>query len=77
MRTLEDIRGIFADLVSSIASWQGDANFTCGDCDRWRQCGLPPSDKCVVRAAQIARDGGTPRKRGIFIGSDAVWMYDR
>jgi hypothetical protein len=36
--------------------------FVCGDCERWQRCGLPPSDRCIVKAAQLAR-GGKPIKR--------------
>jgi hypothetical protein len=30
--------------------------FECGDCERWQRCGRPPSDECIVLAAQLARD---------------------
>jgi len=33
--------------------------FTCGDCERSDRCGLPPSDRCIVKAAQIARGDWT------------------
>jgi hypothetical protein len=37
--------------------------FVCGDCERWERCGLPPSDDCIVKAAQMARDPDRPKKR--------------
>jgi hypothetical protein len=30
-------------------------NFTCGDCERWQRCALPPSDNCVIRVEQMSR----------------------
>jgi|GEM_PF-3900995 hypothetical protein len=35
--------------------------FTCGDCSMTERCGLPPSEQCVARAAQIASGRGKPR----------------
>jgi len=46
------------------------SEFTCGDCERSDRCGSPPSETCVIRAAQIAR-GDWKRKR--FIGTLAQW----
>lgn len=31
------------------------SDFTCADCDRSESCGQPPSDTCVVAAAQKER----------------------
>jgi hypothetical protein len=55
MRNL--IRTMSAKIAERIAASQRLARFTCGDCERNERCGLPPSDQCVVRAMQIARDG--------------------
>ena len=38
------------------------SRFSCGDCDRNEQCGLPPHDDCVFRLMQIARDGDRPSR---------------
>lgn len=35
--------------------------FTCGDCTMSESCGLPPSDQCVARAAQMSSGRGRPR----------------
>jgi hypothetical protein len=32
-------------------------DFYCGQCERWERCGLPPSEDCIVRLAQIERAG--------------------
>ena len=37
--------------------------FTCGECERWERCGLPPSSDCVIMAQQIERDGDRPVRR--------------
>ena len=36
--------------------------FTCGDCARNAQCGLEPSDACLVRIAQMSSGRGKPRQ---------------
>ena len=36
-------------------------NFKCGDCSMTERCGLPPSDQCVARAAQISSGRGKAR----------------
>jgi hypothetical protein len=46
--------------------------FTCGDCDRNAQCGLPPHDDCTYRLMQIARDGDRPSRRNECL-YPAVW----
>lgn len=35
--------------------------FTCGDCERNAQCGLPPHDDCLHRIEQISRDDTYPQ----------------
>jgi hypothetical protein len=61
MRTLDIIRGIFAKGIA-LMSRPRRSDFTCGDCERWQRCGLPPHDDCIVRAEQLAR-GAMPVKR--------------
>ncbi len=58
------------DLFHSISTKVSDAiatrrrlsGFQCGDCSRVESCGLPPNDKCIVRAMQIAQ-GEWQRRR--------------
>jgi hypothetical protein len=57
MRTA--IQGVFAWFVRTVAVLRRPRDFTCGDCERSDRCGLPPSDRCIVRAAQIARGDWT------------------
>ena len=56
--------GIFSQLINRLAylfSFGRRNQFTCGDCTMNERCGLPPSDKCVARAAQIASGRSKPR----------------
>jgi hypothetical protein len=62
MRTLDIIRRVFPKKIALISRWPRRSGFTCGDCERWERCGLPPHDDCIHRAAQIAR-GATPVNR--------------
>jgi hypothetical protein len=57
MRALDLIRKISEKIAENIATSRRLSRFTCGDCERNERCGLPPDDKCVVKAMQIARDG--------------------
>jgi hypothetical protein len=55
--------GLFRRLLDRIAAVFdiGQRNkFTCGDCTMNARCGLPPSDQCVARAAQISSGRGRP-----------------
>jgi len=56
---LDKLRSIFYAGVNLVGHGRS-SRFTCGDCDRKEQCGLPPQDDCVFRLTQIARDGGRP-----------------
>ena len=62
MRTLEAIRGTIAKL-GGLTQRRRQPDFSCGECERWQRCGLPPSKQCIVMAAQIARDGRRSTKR--------------
>ena len=53
MRTA--MQDLFARFTKAVAALRPRPEFTCGDCERSKRCGLPPSDRCIVRAAQIAR----------------------
>jgi hypothetical protein len=60
MRTA--IQDVFARFARTAAARQRRPEFTCGDCERSERCGLPPSDRCIVRAAQIARGDWTKKR---------------
>jgi hypothetical protein len=57
------IQGVFARFARMVAALQRRPGFTCGDCERSDRCGLPPSDRCIVRAAQIARGDWNKKRR--------------
>jgi hypothetical protein len=63
MRALDAARRIVAKFSRLVAALRRSSDFTCGDCERRERCGLAPSTACIVRAAQIARNGGTPTRR--------------
>ena len=67
MRVLESMRVAWNKLALQLG-WQRD-EFTCGECERWERCGLPPSDKCITRAAQVARRSEEPQLRPRWRGS--------
>jgi hypothetical protein len=46
-----------------VASLRRQSEFTCGDCERSKQCGLPPSDNCIIKAAQLASGDWELRRR--------------
>jgi len=62
MRTA--IQDVFARLATTVAALRRPTEFTCGDCERSDRCGLPPSDRCIVKAAQIASGNWTKKRRG-------------
>ena len=47
--------------VANLLSFGRRGQFTCGDCSMNERCGLPPSDQCIARAAQISSGRGKPR----------------
>jgi len=55
MHVTNSVHGVFTRLASFMSGLRRRSAFTCGDCERSDRCGLPPSDTCVVRAAQLAR----------------------
>ena len=61
MRVLPDIRQVVAEVANVLSGRESE--FSCGDCERTDRCGLPRSDRCVVRAQQIERNGGRSKKR--------------
>jgi hypothetical protein len=62
------IQGIFARFARTVAALRRRPDFTCADCERSDRCGLPPSDRCIVRAAQIARGDWSRKRRGNLLG---------
>jgi hypothetical protein len=54
---------LWAAIARVVATERRLSRFTCGDCDRWERCGLPPDANCVYRAAQVARDDWWLRRR--------------
>jgi hypothetical protein len=63
MDTLDTIRAIIAKLAAAMVR-RPPSDFVCGDCERWKRCGMVPNKDCIVMAAQIARDGGLPPRHG-------------
>ena len=64
MRTA--IQGVLASFARTVTALRRRPDFTCGDCERSDRCGLPPSDRCIVKAEQIAR-GDRHRKRRVNV----------
>jgi hypothetical protein len=62
MHVFDFVQGIFAKLASISATLRRTSEFTCGDCERVDRCGLPPSDYCIEKAAQIERGWTRPTK---------------
>jgi len=60
--------------LSLLAMRRRRTDFVCGDCERWRRCGLPPDQNCATRAAQLARDGGRVLRR-TSLHDWAAWGY--
>jgi hypothetical protein len=72
MHAFDGIRTLFTTIADRIAASRRASRFTCGDCERNEQRGLPPHEDCVVKAAQIVRDGEpSPRPPGGYYS--AVW----
>jgi hypothetical protein len=63
MDALDATRKMIAKLAALIAR-RRSSDFVCGECDRWERCGSPPDKDCIVKAAQIARDGSRPARHG-------------
>ena len=67
MRVLESVRAAWSKLGLPLGR-QPD-QLSCGECERWERCGLPPSDQCITRAAQIARRDEEPDRPPRWWGS--------
>ncbi|HEY6995895.1 MAG TPA: hypothetical protein VH397_19500 [Xanthobacteraceae bacterium] len=66
MRAFDAVQIVIAKLTALIAQARQWPDFACGECERREQCALPPSNRCVVMAAQIERNGGRSVKRPIL-----------
>ena len=67
MRTFATVYRALITLVKKIAGPRQSSGFACAECERWRRCGLPPSNNCIVMLEQIARDGrGSKRSDMIY-----------
>jgi hypothetical protein len=71
MQSADRIKGLFAAVGRFLARRQY-SRFSCGDCERNSQCGLPPHDDCVFRLMQLARDGDRPLRKHDYL-YPAVW----
>lgn len=58
-----NISGIMNRFAEVIASRRRQREFLCSDCERWQHCGLPPSETCIVKAAQLAQGDWKLRRR--------------
>ena len=65
MRALDAVKRVVAGLAE-LKARRRSSEFMCGECERWERCGLPPDENCIVKVAQLARDGRRPVKRPIL-----------
>jgi hypothetical protein len=63
MRMIDPIRGPRSGLYGLLTRLGGGEEFACGDCERWEQCGLPPNEDCIFKAAQLADGRWKARRR--------------
>lgn len=63
MQTSKPRRRILSRLSGVLSRFYREPEFTCSDCEQWERCGLPPSDACIVRAAQLERGDWKLRRR--------------
>jgi len=66
-------RRIVARAASKIARTRRQSDFTCGDCEQWRRCDLPPSDRCIARVEQIASANWKARRRARALIQGMPW----
>jgi hypothetical protein len=62
------IQDVFAGFARAVAALRRRPEFSCGDCERSDRCGLPPSDRCIVKAAQIVRGDWSRKRRVSLLG---------
>ena len=66
MQAFHSIRAVIDRIARQRAAARARSDFTCGECERWERCGQPPIEDCVIRAAQIARDGDRVSRRTLW-----------
>ncbi|HUC48863.1 MAG TPA: hypothetical protein VMA30_05705 [Xanthobacteraceae bacterium] len=52
----EKIRTACGQMRDFVAGLTRPPEFTCGDCERFPHCGLPPDEDCLEKAMQRERD---------------------
>jgi hypothetical protein len=62
MRTFATMYRALITLVKKIVGPRRSSGFACAECERWRRCGSPPSNNCIVMLEQIARDGSVSKR---------------
>ena len=67
MHVLDSVKRLCPRLTNLIAKSRWHSDFVCGECERWERCGRPPSDDCIVRAEQIARNRWGAIRRRYFL----------
>ena len=65
------LQAMFDAIADRFAASRRASGVTCGKCEQNERCGLPPHEDCVVKAAQIARDGNYSRTPPEYY--KAVW----
>jgi hypothetical protein len=68
MGAARGLSGFIGKLQSFVTARRSSEEFTCGDCSKWEHCGLPPSDDCLAKAAQIEERGRRPLARSLLLG---------
>jgi len=66
MSTFGTMRQTLTTLAKRIAGPRPESGLVCSECERWRRCGLPPSNNCVVMLEQIAREGRASRRESMI-----------
>ena len=66
MSTFGTMRQTLTTLAKRIAGPRRESGFVCSECERWRRCGLPPSNNCFVMLEQIAREGRASRHESMI-----------
>ena len=66
------MRRALTTLAQRIAGPRRVSGFVCGECERGRRCGLPPSNDCIVMLEQIAREGRASSTRAGIIRYDTA-----
>jgi hypothetical protein len=62
-------KNAFAAFGKFLTTQRRLSSFTCGDCERWERCGLPPDEKCAYRVEQMARGDWVDRRRAARLES--------